>query len=89
VQNNRRTLFNRKGEVIGIVTATLDEEVTFRTSGSLPQNVNFVVKLDYVLPAIRSALSNGVLEHPADSRSAALSTLVRLREPSVVLVVAE
>ncbi len=48
--NSGGPLINQRGEVIGIVTATLDEFVALAQSGSLPQNVNYAVKSTYVWP---------------------------------------
>ena len=37
------------GRVIGIVVSSLSESYALKTSGSLPQGVNFSIKSDYVL----------------------------------------
>lgn len=88
--NSGGPLFNRKGEVIGVVTATLDQLVALRASGSLPQNVNFAVKIDYVLPALRTvAAGTPAQPRTRNDGSMEISTVVRMREPSVVLVVAK
>ena len=47
--NSGGPLINSKGQVIGIVTATLDSIVALYKSGALPQNVNFAVKSNYAL----------------------------------------
>jgi len=52
--NSGGPLINSKGEVVGIVTATLDSIVTLYKSGTLPQNVNFAMKSDYVIPAMNN-----------------------------------
>ena len=57
--NSGGPLINSKGEVIGIVTATLDSIVTLYKKGVLPQNVNFAVKSDYAFPIISNITSEG------------------------------
>lgn len=47
--NSGGPLINSKGEVVGIVTATMDSIVTLYKKGVLPQNVNFAVKSNYAL----------------------------------------
>ncbi len=87
--NSGGPLLNTKGEVVGVITATLNQIVTLRASGSLPQNVNFAVKIDYILPALRSALKGHVPVSKMNMQSMSLSQIVALRESSVMLVVAE
>jgi S1-C subfamily serine protease len=88
--NSGGPLFNKKGEVIGVVTATLDQVAALRASGSLPQNVNFAVKIDYVLPALRTVATGTPAQlRTSNERSMEMSTVVRMRAPSVVLVVAK
>ncbi|HBZ68869.1 MAG TPA: hypothetical protein DEP35_03620, partial [Deltaproteobacteria bacterium] len=41
-------LFNRRGEVVGVVTATLDPRQTISTAGYIPQNVNYALKAEVV-----------------------------------------
>lgn len=42
-------LFDADGNVIGVVFSQVDEEAVFSATGTLPQNVNFAVKSDYLL----------------------------------------
>ena len=51
---------------MGIVTATLDQIVMLVESGALPQNVNYAVKSDYVLPLIRDVAGARVDERVED-----------------------
>lgn len=51
--NSGGPLINDQGEVIGIVTATLNAINELKRSGALPQNVNYAVKSDYVVPLIK------------------------------------
>jgi S1-C subfamily serine protease len=47
--NSGGALINQAGNVIGVITGCLSEEVAFESSGALPQNVNYAVKSSYVL----------------------------------------
>jgi len=86
--NSGGPLLNDQGEVIGVVTATLDQFVTLVRSGSLPQNVNYAVKAEHV----KSLLINvqqyqHAVGKPSSSTSMSMPEVVRAAEPSVVLVV--
>lgn len=88
--NSGSPLLNRRGEVVGVVTATLDQIITLKASGVLPQNVNFAVKIDYLLPALRMVVSEAALKKPdIKTDSLEMAKIVSMREPSVVLVIAK
>lgn len=84
--NSGGPLLNSQGQVVGVVTSTLDSIVALIESGSLPQNVNFAVKIDYVLPAVRSFLDIGQL--PVSPKMS-MAEIIEVREGGVVLVIAE
>lgn len=52
--NSGAPIFSEEGVLIGIVTSALSEEYVFQATRSLPQNVNFAIKSQYIL----SLLSN-------------------------------
>lgn len=52
--NSGGPLLNSKGDVVGVVTSTLDQIIVLYKKGSLPQNVNYAVKSDYILPIIEN-----------------------------------
>ena len=87
--NSGGPLIDKHGEVIGVVSATLDQLVALRTSGSLPQNVNFAVKIDYILPALRTALKNKLPSIATKTTDLDTVKIVASRESSVVLVIAK
>jgi S1-C subfamily serine protease len=84
--NSGGPLLNSKGDVIGVVTSTLDSIVVLRESGSLPQNVNFAVKVDYVIPAIRGYLNKSQVTNGSNHKE--MADIVDASSESVVLVIA-
>lgn len=50
--NSGGPLVNEKGEVVGIITSTVAILPFIKESGTLPQNVNWAVKSDYLRPMI-------------------------------------
>lgn len=50
--NSGGSLVNEKGEVVGIVTSTAAILPFIEESGTLPQNINWAVKADYLRPLI-------------------------------------
>jgi len=87
--NSGGPLLNSRGEVIGVVTATLDQIVTLRATGSLPQSVNYAVKIDYITPALNAAkVDRSKVTVPPPSKLD-MAQVVSLRESSVMLVVAK
>lgn len=52
--NSGGPLVDQSGDVVGVVTATVAFEKFFSETGSLPQNVNWAIKADYVRPMIKS-----------------------------------
>jgi S1-C subfamily serine protease len=86
--NSGSPLCNDKGEVIGMISRSLDENLARKNFGAIPQNVNYALKAEYVLQALMAA---GVDVPPATGGAAPedFVRLVALREPSVVFVSAE
>ena len=80
-------LLNMRGEVIGIVTASFSTAANVRRiGGAIPQNVNYAVKADYVIPLLDKNIP-GKWRRGSGVRFANMAELVRQREPSVVLIV--
>jgi hypothetical protein len=46
--NSGGPVFNRRGDVVGVVVAGLDDKFYYERRGFVPQNVNFAVKLHYL-----------------------------------------
>lgn len=81
--NSGGPLISRDGNVVGVVTMTLDQVNALRITGALPQNVNYAGKIDGAQPLLKDVARRG---RPAGGRS--LQALVQDYEKSVVLVVA-
>jgi hypothetical protein len=79
-------LLNKRGEVIGIVSASLDDGATFARTGAVPQVVNYAVKSDYITVLIPDGA-----QLPSESQQPEIefTTLVGLAENSVVRIVSK
>ena len=42
------------GNALGLVVAQLNAETVFEYTGTIPQNVNFAIKINYAMPLIQS-----------------------------------
>ncbi|RJP93420.1 MAG: hypothetical protein C4518_06495 [Desulfobacteraceae bacterium] len=69
--NSGGPLFDDNGNIYGVIVAMLDAEITFKASGSLPQNVNYAVKSTYAqamldtLPEVAEKLPSPVTQNMA------------------------
>lgn len=86
--NSGGPLFNEVGEVIGIVMATLDPLWTIENRGAIPQNVNYAVRISYLmnLARIRSVSIPDRVSQPPQVLSSA--DLAELGSQVVVQIVA-
>ncbi len=50
--NSGGPLLNSSGQVVGIVTATINQRTVMAAAGTVAQNVNYALKMDYVLPLL-------------------------------------
>lgn len=84
--NSGGPLLDSHGRVVGVVTRTLSPAVLLKQAGIVPQNANYAVKSDYVLPLMtRYEVDPNVVSVSASAGEAAL---VRRIRDSVVLIVA-
>lgn len=58
--NSGGPLFNEKGDIIGITTSTLNPFYTAKYGNSIPQNVNYAVKSDYLKPIAKQYLDKSI-----------------------------
>lgn len=52
--NSGGPLVDAAGNVLGLVVAQLNAATVFEYTGTIPQNVNFAVKINYALPIVQS-----------------------------------
>ena len=87
--NSGGPLLNDRGEVIGLTVATMNAAKFFQITGTMPQNINFAVKISYaksligLLPEVEKPASQASTA-PTAGRS--LSELVEMVKPHVVLI---
>jgi S1-C subfamily serine protease len=55
--NSGGPLVDESGHAVGIVNASLSAAMMLRTSGALPQNVNYAIKSAYILPLLQGIAS--------------------------------
>jgi S1-C subfamily serine protease len=85
--NSGGPLLDENGNIYGVVVAMLDAETAFKTTGSLPQNVNYAVKNSYAqalldtLPDVIDNLSSPKSNHFFDD-------VVKRVGKSIVMVLA-
>ena len=84
--NSGGPLLNYYGEVIGVVTATLNQQTTLLKAGTFTQNVNYAVKINKIFPILKK--HNIVISKSINKIRLKEVALVRKNEKSVVLIVA-
>ena len=67
--NSGGPLMDEGGHTVGIVNASLSAAAMLRTSGQLPQNVNFAVKSAYVLPLVEGVIAQNAAPSAPDNRT--------------------
>ncbi len=90
--NSGGPLFNQHGELVAMVSSSLDPENTFRVLGTMPQNVNFAVKSSLVknmIPMLPETLAapTGIVVVPTDTDS--LQSFIKRVQNNIVLIEAK
>lgn len=60
--NSGGPLLDANGQVVGVITHSLNASTTLRAAGSLPQNVNFAVRSELVSEFLESNFPDGIPE---------------------------
>jgi S1-C subfamily serine protease len=86
--NSGGPLMNRQGEVVGVVTSTLNQLVALRLSGALPQNVNYAVRGQLIEDLLREEFGDAWEPDAPSASDLELAELVGEGESRVALIVA-
>jgi len=82
--NSGGPLFDKYGNLAGIVAAKLNSPVTLADTGDLTQNVNYAIKSDYLVPLMKTV--DGIKVRPYQTKSVNLLALVEELKKSVVMI---
>jgi S1-C subfamily serine protease len=82
--NSGGPLFDEAGNVVGLVLAKLDAYQVLRSTGDLPQNVNYAIKSTYIFPLLEGYTLPQPLPVKQNSK---LESVVEKAKDSVVLIV--
>jgi S1-C subfamily serine protease len=78
--NSGGPVLNEKGEVIGILASSLSVDYLYREQRTIPQNVNFAIKSDYLLTLLRQ-VADASSEHVLDAESLTRADqIIRLKD---------
>jgi S1-C subfamily serine protease len=72
--NSGGPVLTTNGHVVGVVTSTAAFDSFLRGTGTLPQNVNWAVKSDYVTPLFEPVTAPSVRDRAAAIESAMKAT---------------
>ncbi|RMH19863.1 MAG: serine protease [Gammaproteobacteria bacterium] len=86
--NSGGPLFNQNGEVVGIIISQLNAMKMFETTGDIPQNVNYAIKLPYLKALIQLLPKSPDLFSHRQTYSDTSQMIAKLAQ-SVLTVVAE
>ena len=84
--NSGGALVDERGNVVGVVSAKLNASAALRSSGALPENVNYAVKSSYLLSFLESVpdVANKLKE--ASAKEKKFEDVVKEAEQAAVLV---
>ena len=84
--NSGGALVDERGNVIGVVVATLNQKAAIATSGTLAQNVNYAVKSSYLLTFLESVPELFTKLQAANTKDRKFEDMVGEVEHATVLV---
>lgn len=81
-------MINMEGEVIGVITSSLDETKIYEWSGTLPQIVNFAIKIRYTKMLLKTLPVKKDF-HFSPPRGETLEELASQLQDSVMIILSE
>lgn len=84
--NSGGPLLNKRGEVVGVVTAGLNALEMLKTTSTVPQNVGYIMKVDYVWPVLKLAAPGASFATAKGGPEMDMTRLVSAREDSVIQI---
>lgn len=84
--NSGGPLFNARGEVIGVVTSTINNAYLILQKGTFPQNVNFAIKINYLNNLVSLLPDEIKLKEEISNNEFNATQLMELTKSSVVLI---
>lgn len=84
--NSGGPLIDIDGNVVGIVVAKLNAEAALKTAGSLPENINYAVKSNYLVELLNSSKIEFVFGQPGVAAPRNTSDVAASSEKAVVLI---
>ncbi|VUX54875.1 protein of unknown function [uncultured Woeseiaceae bacterium] len=76
--NSGGPVVNYDGNVVGVIAATAAVETFYRATGSLPQNINWAVKSDYVQLMIDDVVARPIVTSRSEAIKRALSAVCQI-----------
>jgi serine protease Do len=87
--NSGGPLLDSKGGVIGVVTSTLNNVYAFRRQGTVPQNVNFAVKINYLDNLIAVLPGGAQVSRRVPDKELDVTEIMTSVRPAIVLILAK
>jgi TPR repeat protein len=84
--NSGGALVDERGNVVGVVSAKLNASAALRSSGALPENVNYAVKSSYLLSFLESVPDVASKLKEASAKEKKFEEVVKEAEQAAVLV---
>ena len=84
--NSGGALVDERGNVVGVVSAKLNASAALRSSGALPENVNYAVKSSYLLSFLESVPDVANTLKEASTKEKKFEDVVKEAEQAAVLV---
>jgi S1-C subfamily serine protease len=84
--NSGGALVDERGNVVGVVSAKLNAAAALKTSGALPENVNYAVKSSYLLSFLESVPEVSAKLKEPETKERKFEEVVKSAEQAAVLV---